>query len=258
MGTLLGIAGLLAIVWAVRSVGKHPTQEIPRSEDALAPERMPEQSPERHAVASSVPPGAQQAPQQPMRRLTPEERETLAEARRRWAEQRSHDAKMAAAAGIAGVVAGAALAHHHDSVSLQNHIDQATAAQRDALAQTMNYDSGDGYDEGYARGYRSGYDDGYGDGQDQRWDDDAMYGDTSRDDDIYADAYDDAMYDDDSYDDSLDDAYDDDAYDEDSYDDDDDWSICDDFDDGGFDDDSGGFDSDDFDSDDFGGDDFDF
>lgn len=212
MMTLLGIAGLLFIVWAVRSVGRHPTQDAPLPHLQDNPMETPSVTRARQQYVHG-------------RALTPDERETLADLRADRLAQQSHDARMAEAAGVAGVVTGAALAHHHDAAGTQNHIDAAAAAQRDAFAQTMNYDGGDDFDDGYARGYDDGFEDG-------RYDDD-MYGDSARDDDLYDDSYsdDDMMYDDD-----------DDSYD------DEDWSSDDGFDDG-FDDD--------FDSDDFGGDDFD-
>lgn len=185
MMTLLGIAGLLFIVWAVRSVGRHSTQDEP------FPLRRDEE--QEHPVAPSVSKARQQYVNG--RRLTDSEREALADLRAERLAERNHDARMAAAAGVAGVVAGAALAHHHDAV-----------AQHDALAQTVNYDSGDGFDG-----------------------DDVMYADTSRDDGLYedTDAYgdDDTWYqDDDAYAD-VDDAYDDsfggDNFDHDDFGDDD-------------------------------------
>lgn len=197
MMTLLGIAGLLFLVWAVRSVGNHPTQDA--SDASIVRKDPPE------PVAPSVSKARQQAVDGS--RLTPEEREALADLRADRLAKRNHDTRMAAAAGLAGVVAGAALAHHHDAIETQNHIDLAAASQRDAFAQAMNYDSGDGFDG---------------------------------DDDFYADSYDNDTMDQDA------DAYfgDDSDYD-DGYVSDDDWPSDDSgFDDGGFDDDFGG---DDFD-----------
>ena len=67
--------------------------------------------------------------------LTADQRQALRDIRRQRAQERQHDSRMAAAAGLAGVVAGAALMHHHDAEATQAHIDQAAAMQRDALAQ---------------------------------------------------------------------------------------------------------------------------
>lgn len=74
--------------------------------------------------------------------LRPDQRQALADIRRQNALDRQHDSRMAAAAGLAGVVAGAALMRHHDAQETQAHIDQAAAMQRDTLAMQDQNDSG--------------------------------------------------------------------------------------------------------------------
>lgn len=73
--------------------------------------------------------------------LRPDQRQALTDIRRQNALDRQHDSRMAAAAGLAGVVAGAALMHHHDAQETQAHIDQVAAMQRDALAMQDQNDS---------------------------------------------------------------------------------------------------------------------
>lgn len=75
------------------------------------------------------------------RELTPKRRAALAEIRRQNALDRQHDSRMAAAAGLMGVAAGAALMRHHDAEATQAHIDQAAAMQRDAIEQ-QDHDGG--------------------------------------------------------------------------------------------------------------------
>lgn len=81
------------------------------------------------------------------REMTPERRRALSEIRQQQALDRQHDSRMAAAAGLMGVAAGAALMRHHDAEAMQAHIDQAAAMQRDAIEQQDHDDGGaDGSD----------------------------------------------------------------------------------------------------------------
>ena len=105
---------------------------------------------------------------------TAAERASIAETQRQLAEQRSHDTKMAAAAGVAGVVAGAALMHHHDASATQVHIDATNAAQQNTFVRNVSYGddfSDDAYDDGYNDGYNDGYDDAMEDADDDGPDD---------------------------------------------------------------------------------------
>lgn len=138
------------------------------------------------------------------REMTPERRRALSEIRQQQALDRQHDSRMAAAAGLMGVAAGAALMHHHDAEATQAHIDQAAAMQRDAIAQQDHDDGGadgsdasdladefgiDGidFDEDWSVDDESIHEDAAADGQDS-FDDESYGGD------------DDSGYDDDSSD----------------------------------------------------------
>ena len=142
MMTFLGLLAGLVVIGAVLAIGRHPTQEQP----AAPPEpAVPSVSKARQAARAA------ELPQ------TSVEQASLAETRSQLAEQRSHDAKMAAAAGVAGVVAGAALMHHRDVSATQVHIDAANAAQQNTFVQNLSYGddfADDVYDDGYNDGYR--------------------------------------------------------------------------------------------------------
>lgn len=203
MGTVLLLIMVLGVVIFVAN------RISPPAKQAISSRRADASNPPVHKSVAGARPAApassslHQTPSGVVRPpvLTADQRQALRDIRRQRAQERQHDSRMAAAAGLAGVVAGAALMHHHDAEATQVHIDQAAAMQRDALAQQA-----DDYDDGGADM----------DFDDTDWDDDADWSEDD-DEDYSRDSGQDDDYDDYGYGGSSDYGHDDYGYGDDDY-----------------------------------------
>lgn len=191
MGTVLLLIMVLGVVIFVAN------RISPPAKQAISSRRADASNPPVHKSVAGARPAApassslHQTPSGVVRPpvLTADQRQALRDIRRQRAQERQHDSRMAAAAGLAGVVAGAALMHHHDAEATQAHIDQAAAMQRDALAQQAgDYDDG-GADMDFDDTDWDDDTDDWHDDDDADWpeDDDEDYGSDSGQDDDYDD-----------------------------------------------------------------------
>ncbi len=183
MGTVLLLIAILGVVFYVAGGGTTPTKQAVSSGRADAASPAVHKSVAGAKPAPSSPVSLHQRPSGMVRPplLTADQRQALRDIRRQNARERQHDSRMAAAAGLAGVVAGAALMHHHDAEATQAHIDQAAAMQRDALAeQDDGFDDG-GADTDYADRDWDDVDDDVDWDADWSVDDDEDYGDAGDD-----------------------------------------------------------------------------